>query len=128
MKFNLLNKFFCLFIVQALVFSCNSRSIEKKLPKVENAIYNIYDISGERGYLISFELDNNSVEPVGVVINKIEQGIPSDSRNGLAYKVNVISESRKINDFKPKKSKYENGIIFKMDDKYYMKPVKFQLK
>lgn len=110
--------------VSALIFvSCTANA----LPKVKNPVYESYDISGEKGYRVSFELSNDSVPATSVVINRIQQHISSENKTGLHYKVNVITQSRKILGFKPKITDLENGIFFKTDTAEIFKPVNFKL-
>ena len=126
MKFKLLGKIFLSFVLSTLLISCHSQNIEKKLPTITNAQYKIYDIKGERGYHISFDLDYAEIEPVGIVLNSLEQEITLENNTtDNHYKINLIAESPAISSIRPKKSKFENGIIFKVEQTYYFKPVKF---
>lgn len=97
------------------------------LPKVQNPTYESYDLSGERGYHVNFEVDNDSIPATSVVINRIRQNISKDNKTGMKYHVNVIAQSRKIYGFKAKVTELENGIFFKTDSAEVFKPVKFQL-
>lgn len=96
------------------------------LPKVSNPTYQAYDLSGERGYYVNFELSHDSIPASSVVINRIQQQISPESKDGLKYKVNVITQSRKILGFKPKVTERENGIFFRTDTADVFKPVEFK--
>ena len=47
-------------------------------------MYKIYDIKGERGYNVTFDVTGKGAEPVAVVINRIRKEInPSDKKTIL---------------------------------------------
>jgi len=109
----------------AWIFSCVG---QKSYPEVKNATYKPYQINGERGYIIEFELSNDNVKPAAVVINRIKKTISPADKNGLKYRINVIAETRKILNYKVKGSEKENGIYFSPESEKSFKPVEFELK
>ena len=117
----ILNIFLLLFLV-----SCKNYTL-KKTPTVLNPSYSIYNVSGEKGYSTSFELSKEA-EPIFLIINKIKQPITLENKIGLQYKVNVILETRKIENYKIQGTQQENGIVFKVNNKEVFKPVNFKLK
>ena len=123
MKINIITPVILLCVSALISVSCTANA----LPKVKNPVYESYDISGEKGYHVSFELSNNSIPATSVVINRIQQTISSENKTDLKYKVNVITQSRKILGFKPKITDLENGIFFKTDTAEIFKPVNFKL-
>ena len=90
-------------------------------------MYHSYDISGEKGYDVTFELSHDSIPATSLVINRIQQHISPENKTRLQYKVKVITQSRKILGFKPKVTDLENGIFFKTDTAEIFKPVNFKL-
>ena len=114
----------CLLFLTAI--SCKN-FLGSKLPKITKPEYSIYNISGEKGYQTSFELSKDA-EPIFLIINKIKQPITLENKSGLQYKVNVISETRKIINHKVQGTQQENGIVFKVNNKEVFKPVNFKLK
>lgn len=123
MKINIITPAILLGVSALISVSCTANA----LPKVKNPVYESYDISGEKGYHVSFELSNDSIPATSVVINRIQQTISSENKTDLKYKVNVITQSRKILGFKPKITDLENGIFFKTDTAEIFKPVNFKL-
>ncbi|WP_143068758.1 hypothetical protein [Kaistella treverensis] len=109
----------------AWIFSCVG---QKSYPEVKNATYKPYQINGERGYIIEFELSNDNVKPAAVVINRIKKTISPADKNGLKYRINVIAETRKILNYKVKGSEKENGIYFSSENEKSFKPVEFELR
>ena len=109
----------------AYIFSCVG---QKCYPEVKNATYKPYQIEGERGYIVEFELSKNIPKPVAVVINRIKQTISPADKNGLKYRINVIAETRKIHNYKVKGSDKESGIYFSPESDKSFKPVDFKLK
>ena len=71
---------------------------------------------------------SKDAEPIFLIINKIKQPITLENKSGLQYKVNVISETRKIINHKVQGTQQENGIVFKVNNKEVFKPVNFKLK
>lgn len=106
--------------------SCKSNH-HNKIPAVINPTYSIYNFSGEKGYNVSFSLSYKS-EPIYLIINKIKKPITPENKDGSIYKINVISETKKIENYKIEGSPQENGIIFKVKNKEIFKPVHFELK
>ncbi|MGZ5211773.1 MAG: hypothetical protein ACXWBY_00095 [Kaistella sp.] len=123
MRINILTPTILLGATALISMSCTANL----LPKVENPSYQAYDLSGERGYYVNFELSHDSIPATSVVINRIQQNISPENKVGLKYNVNVISQSRKILGFKPKVTDRENGIFFKTDTAEIFKPVDFKL-
>lgn len=101
--------------------------ITNKLPEVKNASYQAYNVSGEAGYYVNFELSHDSIPATSLVINRIKQAISTDNKDGLKYNINVISQSRKILGFKSQITDQENGLFFKTDTAEIFKPVDFKL-
>ena len=122
MKFNLIKNGFLLAITFALISSCTA----KGLPEIKNAQYSTYNFDQERGYHVEFDLSHDSILPQSVVLNRIKQPVPPEAKEGLHYKVNVISQSRKIFGFKPTVVDEENGIYFKTDTAEVFKKVEFK--
>lgn len=124
MKINILTPTILLSVGALISMSCTANV----LPKVENPLYETYDLAGERGYIVNFELSHDSIIPTSLIINRIQQSIIPENKVGLKYKVNVISQSRKILGFNSKITDRENGIFFKTDTAEIFKPVDFRLK
>lgn len=101
--------------------------IANKLPEVKNATYQAYNVSGEAGYYVNFELSHDSIPATSLVINRIKQPISPDNKDGLKYNINVVSQSRKILGFKSKITDQENGLLFKIDTAEIFLPVDFKL-
>ena len=123
--FNLRNIFLSASLI--MVIACATKS-SLNLPGIINPTYSSYMIHDERGYDVSFQISDDKVEPVGIIINHIQQKISPEQKNGLHYKVNVIAQSRKISGFRAEGSKRPDGIIFKVGDTYYVKTVDFKRK
>ena len=109
----------------AYIFSCVG---QKCYPEVKNATYKPYQMNGERGYIVEFELSNENVKPVAVVINRIKRTISPADKNGLKYRINVIAETLKIHNYKVKGSDKQNGIYFSPENEKSFQPVDFKLK
>lgn len=125
MKRHILNNtILCIFLL-FMLFSCKNNSL-KKIPEVINPYYSIYNISGEKGYNVSFTLISEA-EPVAIIINKIRQNITPENKRGLTYEINVISETKKIENYNVIGTQIENGIIFRVKNKEILKPVTFEL-
>lgn len=108
------------------IFSCKNFCLVKA-PEIVNPQYSIYHFEGEKGYNVSFTLKSDA-EPVAIVFNKIKQKINPENKQGLNYKIRVIAETRKIENYKIEGTALENGIIFKVNNKEVLKAVKFSLK
>ena len=76
---------------------------------------------------MNFTLKDKHAQPVALILNHIEQKIPADAASSGNYTVNVIAQSRRILDFKPKKTSKEDGIYFKNGEENVFKPVNFKL-
>lgn len=101
---------------------------QKSFPEVENAIYQPYQIDGERGYIVEFEMSNEDIKPTAVVINRIKKNISSADKNGLKYRINIIAQTRKIVNYQVVGSDKENGIFFSTGVKESFERVEFNLK
>lgn len=55
----------------------------------------MYDIGGERGYNVTFDVTGNGAEPVAVVINRIRKEINPNDKKDNTYHINVIAETKK---------------------------------
>ncbi|MBH1958886.1 MAG: hypothetical protein I8H68_02130 [Flavobacteriia bacterium] len=124
MKINIIAPSFLISISGLMSMSCTANL----LPKVTEPTYQTYDAAGEKGYHVSFELSHDSIPATSVVINRVQQKISTGNKVGLKYKVNVISQSRKILGFKPMITDRENGIFFQTDTAEIFKPVDFKLR
>ncbi|MBV7440767.1 hypothetical protein KRX57_04985 [Weeksellaceae bacterium TAE3-ERU29] len=97
------------------------------MPDIINPTYSIYNIQGEKGYDVSFELGDGNLLPTAIVLNNIKQGILAENIDGKSVNINVITET-KIDNYKITPSeKTTNGLIFNINGKYYLKPVDFKL-
>lgn len=63
----------------------------------------MYDINGERGYNVTFDVIGKGAEPVAVVINRIRKEINPSDRKDNTYHINVIAETRKIHGYRPQR-------------------------
>ncbi|MCP2037159.1 hypothetical protein [Chryseobacterium sp. HSC-36S06] len=124
MKINILAPAILVSVSGQISMSCTANL----LPKVTEPTYQTYDSAGEKGYYVSFGLSHDSIPATSIVINRIQQKISADDKVGLKYKVNVISQSRKILGFKPMITDKENGIFFRSDTAEIFKPVDFKLR
>lgn len=104
------------------LFSCS-----RQLLDIKNQTYKSYNRNSEKGYVVSFELNNMNVVPKSVVINGIVQNISSANKTGDTYQVNVIAQTALIHDYQVKLEEKENGIYFEKDSKIFFQPVKFKL-
>lgn len=118
------NLFFC-FLLLLFAVSCKNL-LNSSIPNILEPKYSIYNISGEKGYKVSFDLSSNA-EPTFVIINKIKHPIQASEKQGLKYNVNVISETRKIENYKLNSTTRENGIVFKVNNREVFAPVDFKL-
>ena len=113
----LLLSFGCFFL-----FSCSSQLLD-----IKNQTYKSYNRNNEKGYIVSFELNNTAIVPKSVVINGIVQNISSTSKTGNTYQINVIAQTNLIHGYQVKLDKKENGIYFEKDSKLFFQAVKFKL-
>ena len=113
----LLLSFGCFFL-----FSCSSQLLD-----IKNQTYKSYNRNNEKGYIVSFELNNTAIVPKSVVINGIVQNISSTSKTGNTYQINVIAQTNLIHGYQVKLDKKENGIYFEKDSKLFLQAVKFKL-
>jgi len=104
------------------LFSCS-----RQLLDIKNQTYKSYSRNSEKGYVVSFELNNMNVVPKSVVINGIVQNISSTNKIANTYQVNVIAQTSLIHDYQVKLEEKENGIYFEKDSKIFFQPVKFKL-
>lgn len=104
------------------LFSCS-----KQLLDVKNQTYKSYNSNSERGYKVSFVLNDTAVIPKSVVINGIIQDISMANKSGDTYQVNVIAQTALIRNYKVKLDKKENGIYFEKNSNIFFQPVKFKL-
>jgi hypothetical protein len=104
------------------LFSCSRQILD-----IKNQTYKSYSRNSEKGYVVSFELNNMNVVPKSVVINGIVQNISSTNKIANTYQVNVIAQTSLIHGYQVKLEKKENGIYFEKDSKIFFQPVKFKL-
>lgn len=104
------------------LFSCS-----RQLLDIKNQTYKSYNRNSEKGYVVSFELNNTTIVPKSVVINGIVQNIFSENKIGNTYQVNVIAQTTLIHGYQVKLEKKENGIYFEKESKIFFKAVKFKL-
>jgi hypothetical protein len=104
------------------LFSCSRKFLD-----IKNQTYKSYNRNNERGYVVSFELNNDAVVPKSVVINGIVQDISKAKKIGDTYTVNVIAQTAIIHNYQVKLDKKENGIYFEKNSNMFFQPVKFKL-
>ncbi|MBF4470745.1 hypothetical protein [Flavobacterium sp. HJJ] len=104
------------------LFSCS-----RQLLDIQNQTYKSYNRNSEKGYVVSFELNNTAVIPKSVVINGIVQDISEVNKIGDTYTVNVIAQTAIIHNYQVKLDKKENGIYFEKNSNIFFQPVKFRL-
>ncbi|WP_281233855.1 hypothetical protein [Flavobacterium gelatinilyticum] len=104
------------------LFSCS-----RQLLDINNQTYKSYSSNSERGYIVSFKLDDTAVVPKSVVINGIIQDMSMANKTGDTYQVNVIAQTALIHNYKVKLDKKENGIYFEKNSNIFFQPVKFKL-
>nr|WP_315198115.1 hypothetical protein [uncultured Flavobacterium sp.] len=104
------------------LFSCS-----RQLLDIKNQTYKSYNRNSERGYVVSFKLNNTAVIPKSVVINGIVQNISKANKIGDTYQVNVIAQTTIIHNYQVKLDKKENGIYFEKNSNIFFQPVKFKL-
>lgn len=117
-------------ILTFLIFNaCKTNSVSNEhdfLPKIINPTYKSYSQDGERGYVVSFEVSDKDMVPTAVVIHKIKQNITQTDKNGNTYTINVIAQSTAFDGYKPTGSKLPNGVMFLVDETYYLQEVNFK--
>lgn len=126
MKKTYIRNAFVVVFLSFFVISCQIFQ-SKGIPKVIDPSYSMYNYSGEKGYEVTFGLSQES-EPIFLIINKIKQPITFENKSGLQYKINVIAETRKIENHKVEGTSEENGIIFRVKGQEVYEPVRFILK
>lgn len=104
------------------LFSCS-----RQLLDIKNQTYKSYNINSERGYIVSFKLNDTAVVPKSVVINGIVQDISKANKIGDTYQVNMIAQTTIIHNYKVKFDTKENGIYFEKNSNIFFQPVKFKL-
>lgn len=104
------------------LFSCSRQILD-----IKNQTYKSYNRNSERGYIVSFELNNAAVIPKSVVINGVVQDISKAKKIGDTYTVNVIAQTAIIHNYQVKLDKKENGIYFEKNSNMFFQPVKFKL-
>ncbi|WP_337965577.1 hypothetical protein [uncultured Flavobacterium sp.] len=104
------------------LFSCSGQLLD-----IKNQTYKSYNSNRERGYIVSFKLNDTSVVPKSVVINGIVQDISKVNKIEDTYQVNVIAQTTIVHNYKVKFDKKENGIYFEKNSNIFFQPVKFKL-
>ncbi len=104
------------------LFSCS-----RQLLDIKNQTYKSYNRNNERGYVVSFKLNDAAVVPKSVVINGIVQDIAKENKIGDTYQINVIAQTTIIHNYQVKLDKKENGIYFEKNSNIFFQPVKFKL-
>ncbi len=104
------------------LFSCSGQLLD-----IKNQTYKSYNSNRERGYIVSFKLNDTAVVPKSVVINGIVQDISKVNKIGDTYQVNVIAQTTLVHNYKVKFDKKENGIYFEKNSNIFFQPVKFKL-
>ncbi|REG99182.1 hypothetical protein [Flavobacterium aquicola] len=123
MKNSILKALFLLFSFGVFfLFSCSSQLLD-----INNQTYKSYNRNSEKGYVVSFKLNDTAVIPKSVVINGIVKDIFEADKNGDTYTVNVIAQTTLIHNYKVKLDNKENGIYFEKNSTIFFQPVKFKL-
>lgn len=102
-------------------------SCSKQLLDIKNQTYKSYNSNNEKGYIVSFKLNDTSVVPKSVVINGIVQDISEANKIGDTYQINMIAQTTIIHNYKVKFETKENGIYFEKNSTLFFQPVKFKL-
>ncbi|MFA9192449.1 hypothetical protein AAGV28_13810, partial [Flavobacterium sp. FZUC8N2.13] len=102
-------------------------SCSKQILDIKNQTYKSYNRNSEKGYIVTFELNNTAIIPKSIVINGIVQNISIENKMGNTYQVNVIAQTSIIHNYQVKLEEKENGIYFEKDSKEFFQPVKFKL-
>ena len=113
---------FLLFSFGLFYLSCS-----RQLLDIKNQTYKSYNSNSERGYIVSFKLNDTAVVPKSVVINGIVQDISKANKIGDTYQINMIAQTTLIHNYKVKFDKKENGIYFEKNSNTFFQPVKFKL-
>ena len=122
MKNSIPKAVFLLFSFGLFFLSCS-----RQLLDIKNQTYKSYNNNSERGYIVSFKLNDTAVVPKSVVINGIVQNISEANKIGNTYQVNMIAQTTIIHNYKVKLDKKENGIYYEKNSKIFFQPVKFKL-
>jgi hypothetical protein len=123
MKNSIPKTFFLLFYFGLFfLFSCSGQLLD-----IKNQTYKSYNNNNEKGYIVSFKLNDTAVVPKSVVINGIVQDISKANKIGDTYQVNMIAQTTIIHNYKVKFDKKENGIYFEKNSNIFFQPVKFKL-
>ena len=122
MKNSIATVFLLLFLGCFFLFSCS-----KQLIDIQNQTYKSYNRQNEKGYIVSFEMNNTTAIPKSIVINGIVQNISIANKIGNTYQVNVIAQTAIIHNYQVILEKKENGIYFEKDSQLFFQPVKFKL-
>lgn len=113
---------FLLFSFGLFFLSCS-----RQLLDIKNQTYKSYNSNNERGYIVSFKLNDTAIVPKSVVINGIVQDISKANKIGDTYQVNMIAQTTIIHNYKVKFDNKENGIYFEKNSNIFFQPVKFKL-
>ncbi|MFH6965101.1 hypothetical protein ACHRVK_20665 [Flavobacterium plurextorum] len=122
MKNSIPKTVFLLFSFGLFFLSCSRQVLD-----IKNQTYKSYNSNSERGYIVSFKLNDTAVVPKSVVINGIVQDISEANKIEDTYQVNMIAQTTIIHNYKVKFDKKENGIYFEKNSKIFFQPVKFKL-
>ena len=122
MKNSIPKAVFLLFSFGLFFLSCS-----RQLLDIKNQTYKSYNSNSEKGYIVSFKLNDTAVVPKSVVINGIVQDISKANKIGDTYQINMIAQTTLIHNYKVKFDKKENGIYFEKNSNTFFQPVKFKL-
>lgn len=122
MKNSIPKAVFLLFSFGLFFLSCS-----RQLLDIKNQTYKSYNSNSERGYIVSFKLNDTTVVPKSVVINGIVQDISKANKIGDTYQINMIAQTSIIHNYKVKFDENENGIYFEKNSNIFFQPVKFKL-
>ena len=122
MKNSMFKTVFLLLSFGFILFSCSSQLLD-----IKNQTYKSYNRNSEKGYIVSFELNDTTIVPKSVVINGIVQNISSTNKMGNTYQINVVAQTALIHGYQVKLEEKENGIYFEKDSKLFFQAVKFKL-
>lgn len=123
---NIIN-YFAILLIFAILSACGNQK-DHNYPEITSATYSPYNLQGERGYFVEFEISSDSVLPTAVVINRVKKDISPADRTGLHFRINVIAQTRKIHNYRIEGSEKPNGIYFKNRKKEHFKAIEFNLK
>lgn len=96
------------------------------LPKIINPTYESYQIQTEKGYDISFELNQINHQPSEVILFGIRKAIQPTDIHNKKIKVNMIRETQKLQGYSVNYTDLPNGVIFEIDGTKYLKPTTFK--